>query len=116
MKKMIIAWIFIAVTLFGTLYFIGINFNKEYKMYRDLESDMIESASIYITLNEIKLKNNEKLTISTDDLLKSKTLSTTKIEEDECSGFVIVKKSDEYEYNSYIKCKNYTSVDYDKYK
>ncbi len=115
MKKMIIAWVLIATSLLGTLYFIGINFNKEYREYRDLEGDMIESASIYLTLNQIKLNVNEKVTLTSDDLLKSKVLSTMDIKNDTCIGYVIVSRSNEYDYNSYIKCKNYTTTDYEKY-
>lgn len=113
MKKMIAIWLFLALGLFGTLYFIGINFNKAYKDYRALEADMTEAASIYITVNKIKLKIGEKLTIKDKELKENNLLPTMNIEDDECKGYVLVKKTyDNYEYDAYIKCKNYTTVDY----
>lgn len=111
MKKMIGAWIFIAVCLFGTLLFIGISYNKEYKPYRDLEADMQESASLYILTNQIKLNIGEKVKIVADDL---DSLESMKVKDDTCDGYVIAKKTlDDMEYEAFIKCKNYTTVDYD---
>ncbi len=113
MKKMIIVWLFLATCLFGSILFIGFSMNKEYKPYRDYEADISESANIYMTINEEKLKSGEKKKIKLAELLKSGALSTNKVKDDECDGYVIVKKSGgEYQYNAYIKCQNYTSVDY----
>lgn len=113
MKKMIIAWCIIAVCLFGTIYFIGIRVNKEYKPYRDYEADLVESATIYLELTNTKLKNNEKKTIKIDEMLKSNTLSTNKANNEECDGYVVVKNvGSEYQYDAYIKCPHYTTVDY----
>lgn len=113
MKKMIIAWILIAACLFGTIYFIGIRVNKEYKEYRDYEADIIESATVFLNINDNKLKDVEKRNINIEELLKSNTLSTNKVNDDECTGYVTVKNNGgEYDYKAYIKCKNYISVDY----
>lgn len=115
MKKMIIVWIFLAFCLFGSLFFIGISINNEYKPYRALEADMKESASIYIIMNEIKVKTGDKIRIKANDLIKSKTINSMSVEDDECTGYVIAKKSlDDYEYESFIKCNNYTTPDYDE--
>lgn len=115
MKKMIAVWLFLAFGLCGTLYFIGLNMEKEYKPYRELEADMVESASIYLTVNEIKLKTGEKKTINISELLKSGNLLTDTVKSDKCVGYVTVKKKiDDYQYDAYIKCKNYTTVDYEE--
>lgn len=113
MKRMVIAWLIIAVCLFGTIYFIGIRVNKEYKPYRDYEADLVESATIYLELTDTKLKKGEKKTIKIEEMLKNETLSTKTVNNDECEGYVDVKNSGgEYQYNAYIKCKDYTTVDY----
>ncbi len=113
MKKMIIAWILIAILLFGTIYFIGIRVNKEYKDYRDYEADLIESATVFLNINERKINAGEKKKITVAELLKSGALSTNKINDDECDGYVTVKNNGvNYDYKAYIKCKKYTSVDY----
>lgn len=113
MKKMIIAWCIIAVCLFGTLYFIGIRVNKEYKPYHDYEADLVESATVYLELTDTKLKTGEKRTIKIEEMLKSEVLSTKSVNDDECDGYVDVKNvGSEYQYNAYIKCEHYTTVDY----
>ena len=115
MKKMIFPWIIITCCLFGTILFIGIRFGKTYKPYYDYEADIKESANIYLNLTETKLKNGDKKTIKMEELLKTGTLSTNKVKEDTCDGYVTVKKmGSEYQYDAYIKCKNYTTVDYKK--
>ena len=74
---------------------------------------MTEAASIYITVNKIKLKLGDKLTIKDKELEENNLLPTMSINDDECKGYVLVKKAyDNYEYDAYIKCKNYTTVDY----
>ncbi len=113
MKKMIFPWIIITCCLFGTILFIGIKFGKTYKPYYDYEADIKESANIYLNLTETKLKNGDKKTIKMEELLKTGTLSTNKVGEDTCDGYVTVKNmGSEYQYDAYIKCKNYTTVDY----
>ena len=113
MKKMIAIWLFLALGLFGTLYFIGISFNKAYKDYRALEADLTEAASIYITVNKIKLKFGDSLTIKAKELQDNNLLPNMEIDDDKCQGYVTVKKAyDNYEYDAYIKCKKYTTADY----
>lgn len=113
MKKMIAIWLFLALGLFGTLYFIGVSYIKAYKDYRALEADLIEAASIYIMVNKIKLKIGETLTIKDKELQDNNLLPTMQIDDDECKGYIIVKRAyDNYEYDAYIKCSNYTTVDY----
>lgn len=114
MKKMMAVWIFLAFGLFGTILFIGLSMNKEYKPYRELEADMRESASVYILMKGFKLKTGEKIKITSNDLLDSKAIESMGVDEDKCTGYVNAKKTlDDIEYEAYIKCKNYTSVDYE---
>lgn len=115
MKKMITLWMFLAICLFGSLFFIGISLNNEYKPYRELEADMQESASVYILMKEIKVKPGDRLKITSKDLIDSKSIDSMSVNDDECTGYVIVKKSiDDNEYDTFIKCENYTTVDYEE--
>lgn len=110
---MVITWIILAFCLFGTILFIGVRVNKEYKPYRDYESDLKESATIYLNLTDTKIKVGDKITIKMEEMLKTDVLSTNKVNDDECDGYVIVKNTGgEYQYNAYIKCQDYTTVDY----
>ena len=113
MKKMVIVWVFIAFSLFGTLLFVGLSFNSKYKPYHELEADMKESAKIYILVNKIKISNTNEFRIESSDLLKSNSIDSMKVLDDECTGYVIAKKgNNENEYNAYIKCENYETIDY----
>lgn len=114
MKKMMIAWIFLAAGLFGTLYFIGVNYTKSFSAYRELEADMIESAHIYLEVNDISLDFNETLKIKAEKMVESNTLSELSVKDDTCDGYVIVKRTiKEYVYTPYIKCSEYTTIDYE---
>jgi len=75
MKKMIIIWIILAVGLVGTLTFIGLQFQEDIKIYRGYESDIVESAQVYMEINKLKLDKGEKLKLETSKLIKDK-LST----------------------------------------
>lgn len=115
MKKMMTAWLFLCFLIFGTLYYIGFTYMQSVKDYRALENDLVESAQLYMDINKIALKFNEKLLIKGDTLLDETYINDMEVEEDTCEGYVVVKKGfTEYDYLPYIKCKDYTTVDYDK--
>lgn len=114
MKKMIVAWLFIALVLVFSIYFIGLSVIKEYKPYRELEADLAESATIYMEKEKIVLRYKEKHKIDIEDLAKDKLTGNIKVGEDKCTGYIIVKK--ELNGNStkaYIKCENYTTEGYE---
>lgn len=111
------AWIFLALGLLGTLYFFGLNYNKEFKEYMNLEADMVEAATIYMDVNQVSVNFGAKKSISHKELLKNNNLISMKVKDDKCKGFVIVKNSfGELKYNAYIKCDKYTTPDYKKNK
>lgn len=113
MKKMIAAWLFLALGLLGVLYFIGIKYNKEFKPYMDLEGDMIESANIYLSLKNISLSIGEKQKIDAELLINNDLLPNLDVKEDKCKGYVQVKRTmSEYDYKAFIKCKRYKTPDY----
>lgn len=113
MKKMLISWIIVASCLFGSLYFIGMRLNKEYKQYRDYEADLEESAMVYLNLTNTKVEKGKTFKIKMDEMLKSGSLSTKNVDDDTCDGYVNVKNTGgEYQYSANIKCGHYTSVDY----
>lgn len=115
MKKVGTVWAFLAITITMTLLYIGYNHDKKYGSYFALEQDINEAASIYLDANEIKLSIGNKKIINIEDLIKTNVLKDELIEKDKCHGYVIVsKKIMNIEYNPYIKCKKYTTPEYDK--
>lgn len=114
MKKMVIIWIIIAVMLVGTLTFVGLEFQNSIKEYRSYESDVVESAQIYMELNDVKLDASKTLKLDLNKLIEDKYLSTNMVGEDTCEGYVIIEKTFKgIEYYPYIKCEEYTTVDYE---
>ena len=114
MKKMVVIWIIMSVTLVGALTFVGLQFQEDIKPYRSFESDLIESAQIYVEVNDIKLSNSESLKLDIEELITEKLLTSNEVNEDICEGHVIIKKNyKELEYFPYIKCEEYTTTDYE---
>lgn len=112
MKKMMIIWVVIAIGLVGTLTFIGLQFQESVKEYRTYESDIIESAQIYMEVTGMDLDVSESLKLDIDKLIEDKYLDSNEVGEDTCTGHVTVKKTfDGLEYIPYIKCKEYETKD-----
>lgn len=111
MKKMIIAWIFIATILFGSLLTIGIVNTKKYEDYKVLESDLVEAAKGYIQLTDKKITNKE-VKISEEDLENRKILPTMEVDGDLCNGYVKVTNTlNGLEYKAIIKCDKYETIE-----
>ena len=72
MKKMVIIWVIIAVMLVGTLTFVGLEFQNSIKEYRSYESDVVESAQIYMELNDVKLDESKTLKLDLNKLIEDK--------------------------------------------
>lgn len=103
-----------ASVLVGTLTYIGIKFEEKVKDYQILESDIEESAQIYMEVNKLELEYKEMVKIKTSKLLEDGILKSTSVNDDECSGYVVIrKKLKGFSYDAYIKCENYTTVDYE---
>lgn len=112
MKKMIIIWIIIAITLSGSLLFIGFNVKKHNQEYLTLENDLVEAADIYIKTKDITLKTNEEKKILMDTLVEETMLNSELRDKLKCDGFVTIKKSlSKYEFKPYIKCDGYETIE-----
>ena len=113
MKKMYAAWIFLIGVLMLALLVIGYNTSQKTKDYKAKEQDMIEQASSYITKNDINLSNGESLKLDHQRLIDAGLMQDMKVKDDECEGYIkITKQASGYDYNAYIKCKNYTTEGY----
>lgn len=113
MRKMMMIWFILAISLVGTLTYIGFRYQDSVADYQAQEQDMIEAANIYFDQNEIKLSYPDSIKIKSDKLLENNYLSTMKVKDEECTGYVVIKKTiTDYDVKAYLKCQNYTTVDY----
>jgi len=115
MKKLTIIWVVVMSLMFVFIYSIGLSYSKTFKPYRTLEADYVEAAQIYLEMYEIKLNSYQTLELSSDELLETNSLTSSNVDGDECTGYVVIKrKLVDYEYKAYIKCQNYTTNDYEE--
>jgi hypothetical protein len=101
---------FFSVTLIITLFIIVFMQMNNEKKYKELESELIESAGLYMMKVNPVVEKGKKLKITEKMLKEYDLLPNMQVEEDKCSGSIeVTKKVDEYAYNPYIKCQKYES-------
>lgn len=119
MKNITIVWIIVIMFLISVLFIIGINSSKKQAPYKALENDIVEAMKTYYgqDTNLTKLpKNKQKVKITIGELESFGININNIIKDDECDGYGIVTgKNVSHEYKAYIKCKNYTTNNYEKY-
>lgn len=116
MKKMVVCWVILVVGLVGVLTYIGFSYEKSINDYKALEADMVEAADTYININNINTLGEESLII-TDTLLTEANLINMQVDNDECNGYVEIKKSvNKTTYKAYISCKEYETDGYTSQK
>lgn len=119
MKKITILWIVLIILLLTSLSIIGINASKRQAPYKALENDIVEAMKTYYgqDTNLTKLpKNKQKVKITIGELESFGININNIIKDDECDGYGIVTgKTVSHDYKAYIKCKNYTTNNYEKY-
>lgn len=85
------------------------NFNN----YTEAESAVVDSLKTYRAGEYKKNEIKDTLVISMKELISSGYLKKTKVSGVLCSGYGIISKSgNSYNYESYIKCGNYTTNGY----
>ena len=119
MKKITIIWIILILILVFVLTFIGLNVLNRTKPYTSLENTIVEAMKVYYgqDTNLKKLPNKNKISkISIEELNNFGLNLSLDVKGDICEGYGIVKSNSlAFTYKSFIKCKNYTTTDYEKY-
>ncbi len=99
---------------------VGSNSNAKFlEKYSVMEDEMNTAAINYATKNQLYPTIDSKLRLDYDLLKDYKYLSTDYLVDDNCSGFVLVYRSEEtnkYVANSYLNCNHYTTKGYNDYK
>ena len=114
MKKMVVLWIIIMAALISSLLIIGFNFKGTVGPYIKLEETIEEAANGYYEENDLTLSVNETFKITIDALLDQVFIKSTKVNDDECKGYVIAKKGiTGMSYKAYISCDDYQTKNYE---
>ncbi len=76
---------------------------------------MVEASDFYLDINKIDLAVGEGIRLEGKQLIDAKLLSSMAVEEDECEGYVEIKRNiTNYDYKAYIKCDSYETEGYEE--
>ncbi len=103
--------VFIVITLLTILGFMLKNINKNYKT---LEDKFITETEKYTSNESYYPTNGSNLKITKKELMEKGYLKDDlKLDGDTCDGYVVVRLDGVVKYDAYIKCKKYTTKDYE---
>ena len=115
-KILFTLWFILVVIILGLLTTLGFMNKKLNQEYQNLETNLINSAQNYTLANNYYPEDNLEIIITKEELIKSGYLKELQVKKDVCNGYVVVTKSDIYNYKAYIKCQKYTTQDYQSNK
>ncbi len=107
-------WGIIVVVILALLTFIGFKLKDNDNNYAKVEDKLKDSAEKYVDYKFLYPKEGNETKVTSKELIENEFLDELKYEDDVCEGYVIVKLDGAYKYKSYIKCKNYTTKDFNK--
>ena len=111
-KALFISWFIIVFILIALLTIIGFNYKKLIQEYKKLETKLVKSSEKYTEDNNDYPSENLELILTSDELKEAGYLDELKVNKDVCTGYVIITKTDIYNYKPYLKCQNYTTKGY----
>lgn len=119
MKKnnvLFIVWGVIVIILIGLLTTMGFMIKNKNEKYENIEKVLKEKVISYTESNDLYPEIEEELKVTSTEMISKGLLKIDdlKVGKDTCYGYVTIKYDKNYTYNSYIKCQNYTTKDYDK--
>lgn len=114
-KILFIIWAILVIVIVGLLTTMDLFWKIKNEKYHELEEKIVESATKYIT-DQVILEENEKIILDVLQLIEDGYLDSLDVENDTCSGYVIIENKGTYEYSPFITCSHYTTLDYDKNK
>ena len=114
MKLLSFLWGLILFSIFGLLTAFGIIYNNKNKIYKDMEGSLVNATKKYVEISFAYPKEKEKLRVDYTTLKENKLIDDLKVDKDKCNGYAIVQKNNiAYEYKGYVKCKDYTTKNYE---
>ena len=113
-KLLFIIWAIIVLIIIVLLTALGFILESRYEKYKELEDKLVSSATEYAH-SEILLEEGEFI-VTTEELIELGYLDSLEVEDDTCSGYVVITNDGTYEYDSYITCKGYTTRNFEENK
>ena len=116
LRRISIVWGLLLFIIFAALTFFALQWKAKTSPYLDLEKTMVSKTKSYYEMDHSYPQKGQSVIITFEDLKNANMMEELKVNDDTCEGYVKVENTGVIEYKAYIKCKSYTSKDYDKYK
>lgn len=113
-KVLYVFWIILIMALVTILTYIGFVYKTKLKPYKDLESNLTESAKKYVELKFLYPEEGEVTIINLEDLMREEILKDFSYNNKECDGYVELSYNGVYNYKSFINCDDYRTKGYEE--
>lgn len=109
-------WAIILIILIAGLIMLSTVNQKKNKAYKEAEKRITEASKRYIEINGWYPDKGDNTKITFKDLIDKDLIDEVIIAEknDKCDGYVLVTNSGVIEYKTFMKCKNYSTVGYNR--
>lgn len=115
-KILFVIWAIIVVIIIALLTVLGFILDNRYEKYRTLEEKLKMSAREY-ALDHILLEEDDgEYIVTSSELIEAGYLDNLEIDDNVCTGYVVIRNDGVYQYEAYISCKQYTTKNYDDKK
>lgn len=116
-NKIFIIWSIIVVLIVIMLTILGFTLKNKTNKYTPIEEKLEEKAKQYVDKLFLYPENKGgKIKVTSIEMIEEGTLDELKLDDDTCTGYVIITNDNVYKYDTYIKCSKYTTSGYDKNK
>ena len=115
LKIISIVWGLTLFAIFSVLTFFALKWNAKTDGYIKLEQDMIKNTKTYYESFNKYPEKGEYTLVTAEEIKNKGIMEELKVNDDECEGYVKVEYKNVVEYEAFIKCKKYTTKNYDKY-
>lgn len=113
-KILFAIWGVVVVIVIGLLTTLGFILKNRYETYQVLEEKIVESAKEYASHHVFFDPEDSEVVVTSEELVELGFLDNLEINDDECSGYVVIRNEDVKEYDAYITCSRYTTTGYEK--
>ena len=110
-KILFAIWAIIVLIIIGLLTALGFILKNRYEKYHDLEEKLIQVANEY-AYDHLFLEEGEQKYVDAQELVDAKYLDTLEVDDDVCTGYVVIDRENVYLIEAYISCDDYTTDSY----
>ena len=115
-KILFAIWAVIVVIIIALLTVMGFILDNRYEKYQALEEKLETSAREYAEDNILLSEEGGEYIVTSLELIEAGYLDNLEVDDNVCTGYVVVQNDGAYQYEAYISCKQYTTKNYDEKK